>query len=191
MQFALKQSEPDLSQLIDPQRIFPRGQNRYLLEATVVGVFPTLLVYWLCTLALPNRTIFFWLNEPIWVVLGIYVAMSFVHEACHLLVSPKFGFTKDTVTGFDLKIMCPFVNVNVPMRRNFFVAQGLAPLIVITLISLLIVFSTSDAFVAGCFATLALTNAHACGADLLTVAHCLSRSKSGHYFLDEYCGRLS
>ena len=191
MKFSLTQQKVNLARLINPQKLVPGSRNDYLLKGTVLGIIPALLIYFLCVSELSNKVIFFWLPEPIWVVLSIFATMAFCHELSHLLVSPKMGFTNETIVGFDPKVVTPFVEVMLPMKRNFFIIHALAPLVIFTSISLLIAFTTHSTFIAGWFSSMAIANAYGSGADILSAYYAYKRMSTTDHHLGNYYGALN
>ena len=138
-----------------------------IFGALVVGP----LSYGLWRLILDDAGIFFWLDSPPEVFLGGLFALMLSHELCHVLLHPKFGFSANSIVGFDRRSFLAFATYSGNISRNRFVAMALAPLFFISVVPFVLgsIYREYAHFVA----SISLFNAVISAGDIMILWRCL------------------
>lgn len=177
--FGLLACKPEA--LISPSELVGMDMEKFAVRGMLLGVLPALFVYMVCRLFLSNSELLFWLDEPIWIFLSIFLVTAISHELTHVLFSPDMGFADNTVLGIDDTVYMPYVLVAGPMSKVASAVHFLAPLLVLTPALLLVGFFSSG-IMQGYWAVAAIVNAAGAGADLfLAVKLCTSLRKTDYY----------
>ncbi len=100
--------------------------------------------------------------------LAALAALVVVHELAHMLALPRFGSTSATVAGFWPSKLTPYVSYEGELARNRYIAAGLTPFVLLSLVPLLVgaLFAWTPAWLVA----LSTVNAFASSGDLINAA---------------------